>query len=218
MKSIASKSRLKASKPKLALGFALLFLGLLLFFGRQKVEGLLSQSFETEPVKIYGFSGAKAQEEKIPKRIILPSLNIDLEVKPAREINGYWEVFADSAGWGEGSGLPGEAGNQVIFAHAREGLFLPLRKVSVGMRIYVLSEGSLDLSTLPEELALAFKQETGQEKLRKSNWYSYEVTDIKEVFPNETEVIAPTNDETLTLYTCSGFADSKRLIVIAKRT
>jgi len=27
----------------------------------------------------------------------------------------------------------------------------------------------------------------------------------------------PTPDETLTLYTCSGFADSKRLIVTAKR-
>ena len=50
-----------------------------------------------------------------------------------------------------------------------------------------------------------------------SDWYTYEVTEIKEVLPNETEVIAETEDERITLYTCSGFNDSKRIIVIGKR-
>lgn len=92
-------------------------------------------------------------------------------------------------GGGDGSGIPGKEGNQVVFAHAREGLFLPLRSIESGEAIYVFTA---------------------------SKWYRYIVKEIKEVLPTQIEVIAPTEDETLTLYTCSGFSDSKRLIVVAK--
>jgi len=128
----------------------------------------------------------------IPRRSpqLTESFRINLEVKKASVIDGYWEVFQESAGWGEGSGIPGEKGNQVIFAHARKGLFLPLRSIKVGEEIYVLTEGE---------------------------WYKYKVSDVKEVYPNETDVILPTEDERLTLYTCSGFSDEKRLIVTAFR-
>ena len=51
----------------------------------------------------------------------------------------------------------------------------------------------------------------------KDKWYSYKIDTIKEVLPTQTEVIAPTDTAVLTLYTCSGFSDSKRLIVQAKR-
>ena len=50
-----------------------------------------------------------------------------------------------------------------------------------------------------------------------SGWYQYEVGEITEVSPNKTEVVAPTENEILTLYTCSGFSDSKRLIIVAYR-
>ena len=53
--------------------------------------------------------------------------------------------------------------------------------------------------------------------LSQKDWFTYEVKEIKEVFPNQVEVIAPTPDEPLTLYTCSGYKDQKRLIVISKR-
>ena len=53
--------------------------------------------------------------------------------------------------------------------------------------------------------------------LNDDDHYTYEIKEIKEVFPNQTEVVAPTEDETLTLYTCSGFDDARRLIIIAKR-
>lgn len=200
---------------KVGLGFALIILGAILVFGRPEIS-LPSQSFATEPVIIQGFQASGQESENIPTNIVIPALSIDLEVKKSKIIGGFWEVFPDTAGWGEGSGLPGENGNQVIFAHAREGLFLPLKKVSLGMRIYVMNESEVSLSTLPPNVASAF-QDNGQENIRTSSWYTYEVVEIKEVYPNQTEVIEPTDDETLTLYTCSGFADSKRLIVVAKR-
>lgn len=218
---MASKTSAKSRVgSKIGLGLALLLLGAILVFGRpEKIVDLSNYTFEKEPVKVVGLTAAsEGTEESQPRRVIVPGLSIDLKVRRARVVNDYWEVFPDMAGWGEGSGVPGESGNQVIFAHAREGLFLPLSDVKKGMRVYVLTESTLNLSTLPEELAEAFRKETGEEVLRRSNWYGYEVVEIKEVYPYETEVIEPTQDETLTLYTCSGFSDSKRLIVVAKRT
>ena len=175
---------------KLTLGISLLVLGLLLLFSKNKSETNPSSTFKSEPIIVEDFNQEVYDDAKLPKKIIIPSVSIDVEVKKAQIIAGFWEVFSESAGWGMGSGIPGEIGNQVIFAHAREGLFLPLQSIKVGSRIYLLTE---------------------------EKWFTYEVHEIKEVYPRQTEVIRPTDEETLTLYTCSGFRDSKRLIVLAKR-
>ncbi len=175
---------------KLTFGIALFILGLFLLFPKNKSETNPSSTFKSEPVIVEDFNQEVYDEVKLPKKIIIPSVSIDVEVKKAQIIGGFWEVFDDSAGWGIGSGIPGEIGNQVIFAHAREGLFSPLQSIKVGSRIYVLTE---------------------------EKWFTYEVHEIKQVYPSQTEVIRPTDEETLTVYTCSGFRDSKRLIVIAKR-
>ena len=153
-----------------------------------------STSFVSEPVsidkKLLETRGKKTKEQLPPQRIIIPTIGIDLPIKEAKVIKGYWEVFPDMAGFGQGSAYPGEVGNQVIFAHARKGLFADLPKIKTDDIIYVLSQNS---------------------------WYKYTVAEKKEVYPNQTEVIAPTSDEVLTLYTCSGFSDSKRMIIKAKR-
>jgi len=128
------------------------------------------------------------QKENIPVRIIIPKSDIDLKVIPAQIVNGYWELSETTASYGLGSGHPGHASNTVIFAHAREGLFYNLKNVKTGDSIYVFT---------------------------KNKWYRYKVNKITAVYPNETEVIQPTKNETLTLYTCSGFNDEKRLIVTA---
>ena len=189
--SKSKKPRVRKLKDKVGLGIALILLGIIFVFGGAGLfKRTSSETFASEPVKIEGFIASEEALEKVPQRIILPELSIDLPVKNSGLINGYWQVFTDVAGWGEGSGLPGERGNQVIFAHARRGLFLPLRDIKLGAKVYVLS---------------------------KEKWYQYEVKEIKQVLPTQVEVIAPTEDETLTLYTCSGFTDSKRLIVVAKR-
>ncbi len=130
-----------------------------------------------------------APVEEIPSRIVIPTLAIDLPVTPSRVIDGYWELSDTTASYGLGSSHPGENGNVVIFAHARKGLFLPLRNIQKLADIYVLT---------------------------KSHWYVYQVADIKSVDPSDISVIAQTAHPTLTLYTCSGFVDEKRLIVTAK--
>lgn len=125
---------------------------------------------------------------KPPIKIIIPQINIDVSVKPAQLINGYWETSEDSASFGLGSAPPGSVGNTVIFAHAREKLFLTLKDIKLKSKIYILTD---------------------------TQWYTYEVENIKEVWPNDTYVISPTKNRKLTIFTCSGFFDTKRLVVTA---
>lgn len=147
---------------------------------------------DKEPIKISKDLTKKIDStgEEVPVRIIIPRLNIDLPVVEAKVIDGYWELSEDSASFGLGSAFLGDAGNSVIFAHARDNFFGPLKRIVQKDKIYVLS---------------------------KKHYFNYEVTEIKTVYPNQTEVVGPTSDERLTLFTCSGFFDNQRLIVVAKR-
>ena len=129
------------------------------------------------------------QEETAEGTIAVQETDVE-EVKESEVVGGYWEVFDSVVGWGKGSSPPGYQGNQILFAHVREGLFGNLDKIKLDDNIYVFNE---------------------------SRWYSYFVKEIKEVYPGETEVIEQTEDERLTLYTCSGFRDEKRLVVVAER-
>lgn len=162
---------------------------------QQVVTGGTVTSFSQEPVKVDKLlTRGKDEKNKTnnpPIRILISDLKIDLPIKEAKVVNGYWEVFADSAAFGSGSAYPDEeSGNQVIFAHARAGLFLPLRNAKIGQNIIIFT---------------------------KEKWYQYKIKEIKEVLPSQTEIIAPTKDTILTLYTCSGFSDSKRLIITAEK-
>lgn len=131
--------------------------------------------------------GSKISEP--PVRIVIPSSDIDISVTQSEIKDGYWETSENTASYGLGSAYPGQVGNSVIFAHARQGLFYNLKELEKSDLIYVLTS---------------------------KRWYGYKVSDIKTVFPDQVEVISPTKEERLTLYTCSGFADKKRLIVVAK--
>lgn len=164
--------------------------GILVFWFDRQQESEISSSFSDEPVKIVSFENIVIPEEDKPKRLLIPNLGIDLEVKESEVRGGYWQVYDSVVGWGEGSSPPGYQGNQVLFAHAREGLFGNLDKVKLEDKIYIFNQ---------------------------DKWYSYTVKEIKDVYPGETKVIEQTEDERLTLYTCSGFRDEKRLVVVAKR-
>ncbi len=180
---------MEKKESKLSLGIALVLLGGLLIIGHLNPNDSLTGSISNEPINITGLSQT-ADDAVVPEKIIIPSVNIDLEVKRSPIENGYWVVYEDSAAWGEDSGTLGKPGNVVVFAHAREGQFLPLKDIKANEPVYLIAD---------------------------SVNYEYLIMEIKEVFPDEIEVVAPTTDETLTLYTCSGFQDEKRLIVVAKR-
>lgn len=140
------------------------------------------------PIKIDAGLLSKKETVQPPERIVIPKYKVDLGIVEAPVINGLWEISEVSASHGVGSANPGENGNVVVFAHARDELFGPLRNIQKGDKIYILT---------------------------KDRWAKYEVAATQLVNPDQIEVIAPTRSETLTLFTCSGFLDTKRLIVKA---
>ena len=125
----------------------------------------------------------------VPSRITIAALGIDLPVAEAKVENGLWQNFDSFASHGINSASPGEGSNVVIFAHAKWQMFGNLKYAQIGNEITVLT---------------------------KRGKYKYQVTDIKEVTPDQVSTIAPTSEETLTLYTCIGVNDEKRLVVVAK--
>lgn len=186
---------------KLIFSISLLFCGLNLLWpptGNAQLDPTVNQSnikrseqFSSENVLVSSsgvVTPATIDEEKLPIRIVIPKLSLDLSVKPAPVINGFWQVSSSTASYGLGSGIIGEPGNSVIFAHSRSDQFLSIKKISLGTKIYVYTN---------------------------SKWFSYKVNSIKKVDPSNIEVIKPTQDSILTLYTCDGINDSKRLVVQA---
>ena len=191
------KSKLKRQKSKLSskklftpqiiqttLGIIFVILGFVFLF---TVPTIPQRATADEPITA-GKEFAKNKKESEVVRIIIPNRDIDLEVKHAKLNQGYWETSETSASHGEGSANPGERGNVVIFAHAREGFFYNLKDAKKDDVVYVMTQ---------------------------DKWYRYKIAEIKTVYPNNIETVAPTKNEVLTLFTCSGFFDEKRLIVKA---
>ncbi len=124
-----------------------------------------------------------------PTRVVIPSVSIDINITESAVKDGFWETSETTASHGMGSPNPGQTGNAVLFAHARPGLFYNLKDLKKDDIVYVFTA---------------------------KKWYAYKVEKIDSVFPDQVEVIAPTKNEQITLYTCTGYADEKRLIVVAK--
>ena len=143
--------------------------------------------------------GAEVQGEESPSEplegdilCILRIPSIESE-SPVREgVSGG--ILADSLGHEPGTAMVGEPGNCVIAGHRNYTFgqfFNRLNEVKIGDNIYV------DTAT-----------ET----------YSYVVTDIKVVEPEDLSVLESTVTETLTLYTCTPlYLATHRLVIVAER-
>lgn len=132
----------------------------------------------------------EATEELFPSQILIPSLRIDLPVFPAEAIGSEWEISQEGVSYLLGSGIPGRPGNAIIYGHNKRNLFGPLLWIEKGREVEI--------------------------KNKKGESFVYELVEIKTVSPKTIEVLAPTEDATLTLYTCTGFLDSQRFVVTGK--
>lgn len=131
-----------------------------------------------------------ANTTKTPVSIEIIPLSVTLPVAPARVEGNNWEISETGASYLTTSAPLKNNGNTVIYAHNKSSLFGPLTEIKVGYPITL--------------------------KSRDGKIYSYSVYKIDTVTPDKIEVIKSQGREELTLYTCTGFADSKRLVVKAK--
>ncbi len=127
--------------------------------------------------------------DEAPTKIVIPALRLALPIHTSKVIFDTWEVHLDGASYGEGTTLPGNIGNTVIFSHARIGMFATLPKIKKGQIIHVFT---------------------------KNDWFVYKVEDIFVVNPDRVDVLDDHHQYELTMYTCIGADYSQRFIVKAK--
>jgi LPXTG-site transpeptidase (sortase) family protein len=121
-----------------------------------------------------------------PTDIKIPSINLDIAISPSIVKGNNWQLFDDRVAWLSTSALPGK-GNTILYAHDRVGLFANLYKLKVG-----------------DEIMIYYNK-----------WLTYKVTELHAVTPTDISSIL-SNKNRLTLYTCVGTFDQKRLVVYAE--
>jgi LPXTG-site transpeptidase (sortase) family protein len=122
-----------------------------------------------------------------PSLISLPEKGVNLPVASGEIVEDKWTLYEDKVAWLSTSSEPGE-GNVILYAHNQKHLFRPLHELVIGDEV-MLEHGGWE--------------------------YLYKVTEIKKVNPTDVAAVL-SSEEQLTLYTCDGVFDQRRLVVIAK--
>lgn len=125
-------------------------------------------------------------ESSPPTFISIPSVNISLPVSPGLVVDNQWTLFDTRVSWLSTSELPGK-GNVILYGHNRINVLANLEKVALGSEINVKT---------------------------KERTYTYVVSEKRKITPEDIDAILSPKDQ-LTIYTCNGNFDEKRLVVIA---
>lgn len=123
-------------------------------------------------------------------RIDIPKVGISLPVYRTIITNKTWGIAADGVSHLSESSNPGQEGPIILYAHNTRDRFGPIRWLNDG-----------DIITLTTEDA---KQHT------------YKIVERIKTSPDELSVFFKRKTETLYLFTCDGFADIDRYIVVAQ--
>ena len=167
----------------------LIFVGLLIFiFGGVNYYRVRILSFNKVPVEVQ----KSTENIDIPIEIIIPSLQIDLKVDPGQIKDGVWQISETNATFLNTSAAPEANGNTVIYGHNKQVIFGNLPYLSIGQKILVKTKGG--------------------------KIYNYLATQKYFVGPDRTDLVSPTKDNELTVYTCYGLFDSQRVVIKATPT
>lgn len=126
-----------------------------------------------------------------PTRVAIQKIAIDLPVKETTINNSDWEINPNGASHLDISADPGTSGNIIIYDHNTWNHF---------GKITQLKNGDL----------IEIRTDSGK-------IFNYKVYKTIVVDPSDVHVLKEYQDQSLTLYTCTGFLDSKRFVVKAER-
>lgn len=124
-----------------------------------------------------------------PVRLLLPSLGLDLAIVPVSLQGKKWPTTPSGVSYLSNSAIPGEAGNAVFYGHNWPSLL-----------------GRLNQSRTGEKLVVTYADGLSRE---------FTINNVFVVGPNSTEILASSPTPKITLYTCTGFLDTQRLVVTA---
>uniref|UniRef100_A0A7C4XTH6 Sortase n=1 Tax=candidate division WWE3 bacterium TaxID=2053526 RepID=A0A7C4XTH6_UNCKA len=171
-------------------GILLIFVSLF-FFG--KMVSKIIERYKTVPLQgLYQNQTNtldEGQSNLLPVTIEIPNLQIQLPVNYSTIEKGEWVFEGEGAFYLTQSPIPGERGNSIIFGHNFPNAFGKLKSAKKGDLIDI---------TLKNGTKRSFKVEYTQN-----------------ISPDQTYVLDQTDDTRISIYTCSGFMDLKRLLVVA---
>jgi LPXTG-site transpeptidase (sortase) family protein len=136
-------------------------------------------------------SDQRSFEKIIPEHLSIPSVEIDVDVKEAYVNENDWVLYNNAASYLNTSAGLSEFGNSVLYAHNTQNLFADLKNVMPGDRVHVQSGGRA---------------------------YSYVVTETMEISPTQLDIVYSTDDERITIFTCTNINYENRFVVVAKRS
>lgn len=139
--------------------------------------------------QLLGTVQADTVKQTLPIQLVIPDLRIDLPIIPARLENQTWQLTNQGVSLLQ-SPLTNSTG-LIIYGHNWKSLLGNLHEVKLGQTV------SLQYSD--------------------GNIHNYRVETIMTVSPTRLDVLDFAEQDTVLIYTCTGFLDSQRLVVIARR-
>jgi LPXTG-site transpeptidase (sortase) family protein len=128
--------------------------------------------------------------KSVPTHLSIPTIKLSLPIAQTTITKNSWEVSNDAVSHLQISANPGNPGPIIMYSHNTNDRFGPIRWLKKGNEIIVTTKDGSS--------------------------HRYRVSETKIVNPDELSVFFTRDTETLFLYTCDGFADLKRFIVIAE--
>ncbi len=178
---------LKKLQKRINSSIVLIFLGFFLIsFGAINYYRVRVLSFTKTPSQ----ATQSGENYKLPEEILIPSIGIDLPVDVGEIKDGVWQISYNHPTFLNSSARPGSGGNIVIYGHNKKAIFGNLPFLSLGQKIYI--------------------------KTTTNKVYVYEVYKKESVNPDRVDLVSPTDNEELTIYTCWGLFDTQRIIIKAK--
>ncbi len=152
---------------------------------------LINQRNRQIKFSYYNFNtGTTVSSEIMPVSIEIPAINVSLPVIQTSITNHEWEVTSDGIAYLKDTVLPGDEGNSVFYGHNWPNLLKNLNDIKNGDEISI--------------------------KLSNGDIRKFIIKDKFVVTPDQTHILNDREGKILTLYTCTGFMDSKRLVVVAE--
>ncbi len=125
----------------------------------------------------------------IPITITIPSVNVTLPIEETAINNGVWQIAENGASHLTISARPGEDGPIIMYGHNTNVRFGRILSLKNGNKILI---------------------KTADDKI-----HQYKIIQTRVVSSTELDVLTQKPGESLILYTCTGFADWNRFVVIA---
>lgn len=156
---------------------------------------LLLRRFSTSPIEPHLMPQAQAEaipaKDLLPIEFVMPDQRIDLSVIPAQIQDQQWQLSNHGVSLLQTAMPTGEGQGLIMYGHNWRSLLGSLHKAKIGEKINLIYADG--------------------------NVVQYTIQSMITVSPKRLDVLNLAKADTLLVYTCTGFLDSERLVVLAHK-